>query len=65
MVPATDSVYNRYAVLEDPFGQLFGLSRPLPRESFGTAYLRDGDRLVSVFDVVQLHAQETTGGSAH
>lgn len=67
VVPANDSVYNRYAVLEDPFGQLFGLSRILPRDSFGSAYLRDGERLVSLFDVVHVPpaAEETDGSCLH
>ncbi|MFD1210480.1 VOC family protein [Arthrobacter sp. GCM10027362] len=58
VVPANNTVYNRYAVLEDPFGQLFGLSRPLPPESYGVAHIRDGERLVSLFDVVHVHAEE-------
>jgi uncharacterized protein len=65
VVPANDTAFNRYAVLEDPFGQLFGLSRPLPRESFGDVHVKDGHRLIPLHDVVRVPVMAEKTDSRH
>lgn len=62
LVPANNSAYNRYAVLEDPFGQLFGLSQPLPPMQLSDLRFVEGRTLVPLSNIIDVQGA-TTGGS--